>query len=384
MISIGEINAERRREPDWNSLRRKFSVLSGCAYLDTAQHGPVSSDAAAAAREYYEDWSNAQASLAADRWNQAVRDCRREVAQFIGASESEVGLVPNTSSAMTAAALLFHGAGSVVTARGEHPTVVVPWLARNYRLDFAEPDTNGDFTAECYARALRPDSKIIAVSLVRYNDGKLNELEGLAGLARAHSLHLVVDAIQSIGIIPLNVRVGVDVACFAGFKWLNAGHGSGAVYVRSGLLERYGVPIGGNRSRRAAELTEISSFEPAIEARAFELGSACIPNALALRAALALLNGLGPGRVLARVQRLSALLRWGLDQLDLRTETDRCIHRSPHIVSAIVPDAHMAAERLSQRGVQVSARGRSLRIAVSWYNNEGDIQRCLAALNGCR
>ncbi len=369
---------------DWTALRRKFAVLSRYAYLDTAQHGPVSTDAAQAARRYYEAWSHEQGSSAADQWNSAVHDCRQEIARFIGASGDEIGVLPNTSTAMTCAALLFSGEGAVLTARGEHPSVIMPWLARRFRLDVAEPDVNGDFTVHCYERAVRPDTKIIAVSLARYNDGRSNDLLGLSQLARTYNLHLVVDVTQAIGIMPVDVGVGIDVVGFAGFKWLNAGHGSGAVFVRSGLIERHGVPIAGNRSRRTAELGEVSTFDPVLAARAFELGSAAIPNVLALQASLALLNHIGPHRILDRVEHLSSLLRSELQRIGVRTQTDTSLQRTPHIVCAILPNVQSAEETLLRRGVQVSARGGCVRISVSWYNDENDIDACLAALKHCR
>src|SRR5690606_27311021 len=126
---------------------------------------------------------------------------------------------------------------------------------------------------------------VIAVSHVRFNDGQVNDLRGLGELARIHGAHLVVDASQSMGVLPVHVGSWIDVLNFGCFKWMNAGDGCGVLYVRDGLMQRYGLPLAGNRSRRVFSLKHVTSLDPLLEARAFELGSANLPNIFSLGAA---------------------------------------------------------------------------------------------------
>jgi cysteine desulfurase / selenocysteine lyase len=368
-------------KPDWTALRRKFPVLSHSTYLATAAAGPVSTDSAAAAATYYR-WSGCGGDLASEKWLPETEDCRAAVARQIGATPAEIGFVTNTSMAISCAALLFEGQGAVLTAQGEHPSVVTPWHARRFRIDKAKPNADGLFTAACYGRALRPDTKVISISHVRFNDGQVNDLTAIGALARDRGIHLVVDAIQSIGILPVNVEVGIDVLGFGGFKWLNAGHGTGALFVRNGLLEEYGLPIAGRRSRATAELIEIESLDPLNQACAFELGAMPVPNIMALHASLRLIESIGNRPILSRVAALTAKLRSGLRRLGLETATDfeHCQDHLTPIVSVRTANAEALANLLATRNVHTSARGDFLRIAVSWYNNSGDVSRCLDAL----
>jgi selenocysteine lyase/cysteine desulfurase len=290
-----------------------------------------------------------------------------------------VGFVANTSTAMTWAALILEGAGgAVLAAAEEHPTVVTPWLARGFRVDVAPPDGSGAFTAESYARCLRPDTKIIAVSHVRFNDGQINEIEKLAELIHFRGGYLVVDASQSAGVLPVHATSGADIIGFAGFKWLNAGSGTGAIYVRQALLERFGMPIGGNRSRKTQDLIQIDRFEPLLEAKALELGSLAVPNILALGASLDLIESIGSTAIQARIIELTRRLQIGLKENHIviaGVESDG----SP-IISVSVVDPPAAMRALERRNIAVSLRSGRLRIAVSWYNNEADIDTCLNAM----
>ena len=364
-------------ESQWRAWRALFPALERCVYLNTAAFGPVSAPAAHAAREYYEEWASQYGDLADSRMKPALDRARESVARLLGASAGEIALIPNTSTAISCAALLLERSGAVLTGAEEHPSVVTPWLARGFRVDVARPVGATTLTTEDYARAIRPNTRVIAVSHVRFNDGVVNDLEELAELARSAGAHLVVDATQSAGILPIDVSCGIDIVGFAGFKWLNAGDGSGALFVRAGLLERYGLPVAGNRSRSTDILNEIERLEPLLEARAFELGTACSPAALALGASLELLERIGLPEIQHRVAQLTQSLRAGLRGLGFRTTgPDAMI--SP-IVSVYVENGEQSLQTLERQGVHASVRAGRIRLAVSWYNNETDIERCLLA-----
>jgi cysteine desulfurase/selenocysteine lyase len=364
-------------ESQWRAWRALFPALERCVYLNTAAFGPVSVPAAQAARQYYEDWSSQYGDLAASDVKSAVDRARESVARLLGASAREIAFIPNTSTAMSCAALLLERTGAVLTGADEHPSVVTPWLARGFWVDVATSAGDAALTTEDYARAIRPNTKIIAVSHVRFNDGVVNDLQALAELARSAGAHLVVDATQSAGVLPIDVSCGIDILGFAGFKWLNAGDGSGALFVRTGLLERYGLPIAGNRSRSTDSLSQVERLEPLLEARAFELGTVGAPCALALGASLELVGRIGLPAIQRRVAQLTQSLRLGLLNLGFRT-TGPDAMVSP-IVSVYVDNGERSLRALERQGVHTCVRAGRIRLAVSWYNNETDMERCLLA-----
>lgn len=367
-------------KPDWRALRALFPALAQDVYLNTATSGPISREAAEAAKLYY-DLAMARGDRNRSVWHEAVEATRQTVARFIGASPAEIGFVHNTSMAMSCAALLFEGAGSVLTAVGEHPAVVTPWYARGYRVDKVSPDADGRLTVERYRAAIQSDTRIIAVSFVRFNDGFPNNLRALGSLARSRGIHLVVDAIQGAGILPINVADGIDILGFGAFKWLNAGYGGGALYVRDGLVARYGLPLAGNRSRITDELVEIERLEPLLSAGAFELGSINAPGVMALGAALNLIEKIGPIQIETRVRQLSRRFRSGLAASGFRTMTEHEADWSTPIISVFVKDPDRAFATLKAAGVNVAIRQDRVRVAISWYNNEADCDQCLAAFS---
>src|SRR4029079_3633425 len=82
-------------------------------------------------------------------------------------------------------------------------------------------------------------TRVIAISHVQYASGFRSNLEGLGRLARERDALLVVDVIQSLGVIPLNVEAElIDVAAGASHKWLLAPEGVGYLYLSDRARER--------------------------------------------------------------------------------------------------------------------------------------------------
>src|SRR5690606_13680008 len=167
---------------------------------------------------------------------------------------------------------------------------------------------------------------------------------------------------------------------FGCFKWMNAGDGCGVLYVRDGLMQRYGLPLAGNRSRRVFSLKHVTSLDPLLEARAFELGSANLPNIFSLGAAQELVQRIGVDAIAGRILQLTQRFRHGLAGLGLRTAYEPVSAEVTPIVSVKVREPEQTFRRLAEAGVVTSLRDERIRVAISWYNDDDDIDRCLQAL----
>lgn len=88
------------------------------------------------------------------------------------------------------------------------------------------------------AEHLRPQTRLVVVSHVLWNTGQVLELDTIAQLCNANGTRLLVDAAQSVGVLPLDLfSLGVDFYAFTGHKWLCGAAGLGGLYVRRELQE---------------------------------------------------------------------------------------------------------------------------------------------------
>jgi cysteine desulfurase len=216
-------------------------------YLDNAastRPAPEALEAmSAAAAEHFANPSSAHRLGAAAA--RALASARAAVAALVGAEPGEIVL---TSGGTEADALGVLGAAGV--ARGRHVvTTAIEHSAvlrslellegRGFRLTRVLPDGRGVVSAEAIAAAVEADTALVAVMLVNNELGTVQPVAQVAAALRARSdgarrAHLHCDAVQAVGLMPVNVRaLGADTVAMSSHK-LHGPKGAGALWVRAG------------------------------------------------------------------------------------------------------------------------------------------------------
>lgn len=379
-------SSETRQSPDWSAMRRQMPVSDRWAYLDHAAVAPIS----APARDAIAAWANQSSCQGGVAWLQWARDIektRRLAAGLVGSAPDEIALVPNTTSgiSLVAEGYPWQPGDNVVTLSDEFPSNAYPWLnlaargveVRRVPVPAARVQLNS-LDEACDSR-----TRIVAVSWVGYVSGWRNDPAALAELAHRRGALLMLDAIQALGVFPLDVQAaGVDFLAADGHKWLLGPEGAGILYVRRehlNLLRPLGV--GWNSVVHAHDYARIEpDWKPS--AARYEGGSCNMPGLLALGASLALLAEYGPSATAQRVVELTDEACRRLARLGARFFTDRTPGHTSGIVSFDLPrrDAAAVRKHCQEQGVVLRLRSGWLRISPHAYNNDDDLDRLMAAL----
>ena len=185
----------------------------------------------------------------AKQCQRAISTCRQRVADLIGAESPErIVFTMNCSEALAIAIRgLLNTAGraahAIATAM-EHNSVLRPYnaLAEQVGLQpqFIECEAStGLVDPDDVRRAIRPDTKLIACVHVSNVTGTIQPIREVVEIARSHDVPCLIDAAQSVGHVPLNVRqLGADLVAFPGHKGLLGPLGTGVLYVRPGVEDR--------------------------------------------------------------------------------------------------------------------------------------------------
>ena len=371
-----------------DEVRSLFPVTRRLAYLNHAGVSPISTRAAAALARYADLATSEGALHYGERYDAEIERVRGRAATLLGAGPDEIAFVKNTTEGLglVASGLNWQPGDRVVTCDLEYPSNVYPWWSLRSRgvQTVMLPGEAGRLPLERVETALR-DSRVrlLALSSVEFGSGARNDLEALGRLCREREVLFCVDAIQSLGCLPLAARAcGIDFLAADGHKWLLSVEGCGIFYCareRVGLLEPRVV---GWRSVKDNQDFDRYHFELQPGAGRFEEGTPNTGGIFALGAAIDLLLEVGIESVAGRVLALAQRLAQGLEERGARLLSPRGAADRSGIVSFALANEVPAdtAARLAARGVVVAARRGGVRASPHFYNDDSDLEALLAAL----
>ena len=296
-------------EVDWKAIREDFPILHEKAhgqpliYFDNAATSQKPRRVLDALRRYYEhNNANVHRGLheLSSRATEAYEGSRRRVADYLGAaSPDEIVFTRGTTESINLVAQAWGGKflreGDVILlTEMEHHSNLVPWqlLAERtgVRLRFVPVHDDGTLALEQLPSLLTREVKLFAFTHVSNSLGTINPVAHLCEKARAIGALTLVDAAQSVGHAPINVReLGCDFLAFSGHKMCGP-TGIGALYARAEVLDAIPPWHGGGEMIVSVTLQR-SAFKKA--PHRFEAGTPNIAGAIGLEAAIDYIERIG-------------------------------------------------------------------------------------------
>lgn len=375
------------------ALRRaEFPGLDECAFLNAASFTPLPERSRAAMRAYDERRSRIH-QMTDDDFVGVLARSRQAAARLIGADAGEIALGWNTSFGINLAALSLpvRPDGTVVVSDREFPANVYPWMGREgMRLEVVPTDAAGrPDEARLLERLDRGDVSVFALSSVQFATGYRADLEMFGRFCREREIFFVVDAIQSLGQLPLDVRAAqVDVLAAGAHKWLCAPFGTGFAYVRREIIERMEPAVVGWTGMRASSDVESIvdySWEFRRDARRFEVSTLPFHDFAGFGESLGLLVEVGVERIAEHLERILApLVEWLLEHPEVELVSDWSPGRRSGILAFRPPAPEAAYRRLTASGVLCALREGSIRVAPHLYNTRAEVERVIDSLETSR
>ncbi len=371
---------------DWGQFRRQMPVADRWAYFDHAAVAPTSGPARGAIARWAED-----ATLNGDAfhsgWTKQIEQLRGRAAALIGARTEEIALIPTTTAGVSLVAEGFpwQPGDNVVLPDNEFPSNQYPWMHLAGRGVEVRRVAGGDGRGlvDRLAAACDRHTRIVSVSWVAYGHGWRHDLVQLAEMVHGRGALLFVDAIQALGVFPLDVvQTPLDFLAADGHKWLLGPEGAGIFYLRREHLDRLRpLGLGWNSVVHCHDFDRIElALRPT--ATRYEGGSPNVPGLLGLGASLELLQQFGTAAISGRILEIIALACRRLEALGAAIHSNRSAEHASGIVSFALAGRDPAAVRRHclERGVVLSCRAGRLRISPHAYNDAGDLDRLVEAL----
>jgi kynureninase len=365
---------------DLLTYRDRFPILAETKYLISHSLGPMPLEAKARLDDYADTWMKRGIRAWGEGWWETPMTVGDQIARLIGAPPGSTVMHQNVTvaSAVVLSCFPFTGErGRIVYAEGEFPSVRYLHQAQAARGVEIAVAANDDELLE----AIDERTQLVLLSHVLFKTGRIRDVEPV--IARAHEVgaHVLLDAYQSVGAVPLDVTaLGVDFATGGSVKWLCGGPGAGWLYVRPDLAERLEPTLVGWQGH-----ADPFAFEPELRyasgAARFLTGTPNVPALYAATAGYDIIEEIGVAPIRARSLELTERLAGLLDDAGFDIVSPREPELRGGTVVVRVPDPPAVHAELQRREILCDFRPDvGIRLGPHFFTTEEELDVTVAAI----
>jgi selenocysteine lyase/cysteine desulfurase len=357
-------------------IRHRFPIFERLVYINSCSQGALSDAVRDSYEDYLRDWEEQGAPW--EYWVEREDAARAAFARLVGAEPEEIAVTTSLSAGVSALAsgLRYARRSKIVTTELEFPTVGQIWHAQESRGARVV-----HVPLEGFDRAIDDDTAVVSITHVSYRSGEMIDVEKVVRLAHERGALVLLDAYQSAGSVPLDVKeLGVDFLAAGTVKYLLGSAGLAFFYCRRELFEKAWPTATGWFADQDIFAMDIHDYSPAATARRFQAGTPPIPSIYAGIAGIELIESIGIEETREHVLHLNAHLVAGVDELGGTVVTPRERDRHGALICVKATDVDELVAALGRWGIVTSERDGNVRISPHAYNSLEDIDLVLEAL----
>jgi selenocysteine lyase/cysteine desulfurase len=271
---------------------------------------------------------------------------------------------------------------------GDHPNNAYAWLnlkRKGVQVRFIPLADDKVATADTFASHIDTTTRVISLSHVTFHAGQRHDIESIGRLCRENGIYLVVDAMQSIGVLPIDVKkMGASVLAAGCHKGLLVPQGLGLLYVDDAMQELQPVYLALSSLADPPDdyIARPGNLTLRRDAGRFELGNYNLPDLHALSSSIDLILRTGQLKIEQHVLALGDHLMAHLDKLGVKLIGPRKRAHRAHIYVLAVPALDWF-EYFTQNQVRVSPERGGIRISFGIFNSIDDVDQLTGLMAAC-
>ena len=366
-------------------VRHRFPIFERLVYINSCSQGALSDAVRDAYASYLADWDEHGAPW--EYWVGRLDAARTSVSGLLNAEEDEIAITTSVSAGVDAIVSAFSfadGRDKIVLSDFEFPTIGQISHAqelRGARVEHVRAEADGTIPLERFEAAIDEQTALVAVTHVCFRNGSRLEVERVAELAHERGALLLLDAYQTAGSLPLDVRaLDCDFLVAGVLKYLLGSAGLAFLYCRRELVERLSPTATGWFADRNIFEMDIHDYSPASTARRFEAGTPPVPAIYAGIAGIELMREIGIEETETHVRALNELLVEGVAELGGVVVTPRVVEQRGALTCVASTDVDALVAAMNSRGIVTSSRDENLRLSPHCYNTVEDVAAVLDVL----
>ncbi|PYT78932.1 MAG: kynureninase [Acidobacteria bacterium] len=368
--------------------RGEFPILDRTTYMISNSLGAMPRGVYDSMRAYADSWAERGVRAWEESWWEMAVSVGDQIAPLLGAKPGEISLHQNVTLTQAVISSCFDFRGprnKVVMVDLEFPSIQYFYHEQRRlgaRVEIVPSENPIRFNLEKFLAAIDETTVLVPISLVLFRSSFI--VNARAIIARAHRVgaHVILDAFQATGTIPVDVRsLGADFAVGGVLKWLCGGPGVAYLYVREDLRAKLKPALTGWIAHRRPFAFETGAIDPREDSYRYLNGTPHIPALFACRPGLGILNQIGIAAIREKSARMTARLIEGAKSRGWQVNTPENPAERAGTVSVECPHAHEVCRELLARDILVDYRPKAgVRLSPHFYNREDECDFTLAQM----
>jgi kynureninase len=358
--------------------RGEFPILERTTYMISNSLGAMPRSVYDEMRAYCDSWSQRGVRAWEEGWWEMAVSVGDKVAPLIGAGPGEISLHQNVTLTQAVIASCFDFRGprnKVVMTDLEFPSIQYFYHEQRRngaRIELVPSSDPVRFDLERFLAAIDESTLLVPISHVLFRSAYIVDAQAIIEKAHRVGAHVILDAFQAAGTIPVDVRgLGADFAVGGVLKWLCGGPGVAYLYVREDLRAKLRPAISGWIGHRRPFAFETGAIDPRDDSFRYLNGTPHIPALYACQPGLEILNAAGIGAIREKSMRMTARLFEGARAHGWRVNTPEDPGERAGTVSVDCPHAAEVCRELLAREILVDYRPKAgVRLSPHFYNRE--------------
>jgi len=370
-------------------LRDIMNRWTNLSYANVATTSPVAHSIAS-------DWADSlarggSAEFGGEAEESAMMPLREATSRLLSCEPEDVCVGSSATELLCslAWAVMPTEGSNIVSTRASFPSTVYPWSrvaeSSGAEIRLAEHDENLYTDPDGILALIDERTSVVTLSHVEYSNGQRYDIGRFAEAAHSVGALLIVDATQSMGMLPIDApESGADALVSSGYKWLRGTYGAAVAYISPYIIDKLNPGMVGFRSHSDLWKLRADRLVLPDDASRFEYTTIHFGAALGLAAAVDELNDIGIEQVWRHNYELANSIIEGAAKLGISVASPLEENERSAIVSLLLPGglhSDETARRLQDEfSIVVTSRAGLLRVSPHIDNDSTDVYALFHAL----
>ncbi|MEO6694740.1 MAG: aminotransferase class V-fold PLP-dependent enzyme [Ignavibacteria bacterium] len=370
--------------------RELFPITQSCVYLDSAHYSQYSLETRNRLTDFIDTFTYSNLNLSL--FNLKASDSLKEkCAELIGSDKDDIIITSSTTHGLNifVNGVSLQSGDCVAYADSEFPAIVYPWLNQEKVRGIKNvmiPSVNGQIRLEDIENVIKENEvKVLTISSVEFL-GFRNDLRSIGKICRENNCYFVVDAIQSMGVCPLNVKeLEIDFLSAGSQKWMMAPAGIGFAYISPRIKDKV-APTYVATSSIQFEFKNFLKYDLNFRADggAYENSTLNTLGMIGMKSSIELFLKLGVDNIFNHILNLQDIFIDKIKNTDFIVESNLdFIHRSNILIFSHKDRVQNenVQKFLENENIFIALREGFLRMSAHVFNNEEDILKLVKGVS---